>query len=84
MKQIGSSYPKPSDVQSEATRLEIGFHAHTVEIMTVKSKGKSEYVSNYSCQHSGDLKPQELSVKWVSEDDVTWPWDPGGEWREDH
>ena len=84
MKQIGSSDPKPSDVQSEATRLEIGFHAHTVEIMTVKSKGKSEYVSNYSCQHSGDLKPQELSVKWVSEDEVTWPWDPGGEWREDH
>ena len=83
MKQIGSSDPKPSDVQSEATWLEIGFHAHTVEIMTVKSKGKSEYVSNYSCQHSSDSKPQKLSVKWVSEDEVTWPWDPGGEWRED-
>ena len=84
MNQIGSSDPKPSNVQSKATRLAIGFHAHTVEIMTVKSKQKSEYVSNYSCQHSSDLKPQKLSVKWVSEDEVTWPWDPGGEWREDY
>ena len=82
MKQLGSLDPRPSNVQStnfcKATRLAIGFYAHTMEIMTVISKQKSEYVSKYNCQHASDLEPQKLSVKWVSEDDVAWPWDPGG------
>ena len=82
MKQIGSLDPRPSNVQStyfcKATRLAIGFYAHTVEIMTVISKQKSEYVSKYSDQHSSDLEPQKSSVQWISEDDVAWPWDPGG------
>ena len=84
MKQIGSLDPRPPNVHSKATGLAICFHAHTVEIRTVISKRKSEYVSDYCCQHPGDLEPQTLSVKWVSEDEVTWPWDPGGKWREDY
>ena len=88
MKQVGSLDPRPSSVHStnfcKATRLAIGFYFHTVEIMTVISKRESEYVSNYCCQHSGDLEPQKLSVTWVSEDEVPWPWDPGGERCEDY
>ena len=84
MKQKGSIDPRPSNVQSKAIRLATGFNAHTVEIMTVISKQKTECVSNYSCQHSGDLEPQKLSFKWVSEDEVPWPWDPGGGLLEDH
>ena len=82
MKQIGSLDPRPSNVPCtnfcKATRLAIGLHAHTEEIMTLTSKQKSEYVSNYSCQHSGVLEPQKSPVQWTSEDDVAWPWDPGG------
>ena len=81
-KQIGSLDPRPSKVQctnfGKATRLAIGLHAQTEEIMTLTSKQKSEYVSNYSCQHSGVLEPQKSPVQWISEDDVAWPWDPGG------
>ena len=88
MKQIGSLDPRPSNVQStnfcKATRLAIGFYAHTMETMTVISKQKSEYVSKYNCQHASDLETQKLSVKWVSEDEVPWPWDPGGGLLEDH
>ena len=88
MKQIGSLDPRPSNVQStnfcKATRLAIGFYAHTMETMTVISKQKSEYVSKYNCQHASDLETQKLSAKWVSEDEVPWPWDPGGGLLEDH
>ena len=88
MKQIGSLDPRSSNVQStnfcKATRLAIGFYAHTMETMTVISKQKSEYVSKYNCQHASDLETQKLSVKWVSEDEVLWPWDPGGGLLEDH
>ena len=81
-KQIGSLGPRPSNVQCtnfcKAIRLAIGLHAHTEKIMTLTSKQKSEYVSNYSCQHSGVLEPQKSPVQWISEDDVAWPWDPGG------
>ena len=84
MKQIGSLDPRPPNVHSKATRLAIGFYAHTMEIMTVISKQKSEYMSKYNCQHASDLEPQKLSVKWASEDEVPWPWDPGGGLLEDH
>ena len=88
MKQIVSLDPRPSNVQStnfcKATRLAIGFYAHTMETKTVISKQKSEYVSKYNCQHASDLETQKLSVKWVSEDEVPWPWDPGGGLLEDH
>ena len=83
IKQMGSLDPRQSNLQNidhkKVLRLSYTFHAHIVEIKTLIAKTlKLKFVSKYSCQHLSDMEPQKSPVQWISEDDVAWPWDPGG------